>query len=102
MKTGRKDFVPIKGIVNGILRRLRPRADDPLARVAELWTRTVGDDFAALARVSGMSADTVRIDVAGAAARAELDSFYRDPFLKALRDAGMQHLHRVYFHVTDA
>ena len=102
MRTGRRDFMPIKGIVNGIIRRLRPRAEDSRARVAELWMRTVGEDFYALTRVSGMSEDTVRIDVAGAAARAELESFYRDPFLKALRDAGLQQLQRVYFHVTDA
>ncbi|HNU27290.1 MAG TPA: DciA family protein [Planctomycetota bacterium] len=101
MKSRRRDFMPIKGLINGLVRRLRPPAEDSQACVAETWARTVGEEFLAIARVSGISENTVRIDVAGAAARAELESFYRARFLQALRDAGMRHLTRVYFHVRD-
>ena len=100
MSGGRRDFMPIKGLINGLMRRLGPRADDSSARVAELWMRTVDEHLRALTRVAGLAEDTVKIDVAGTAARAELESFYRAPFLKALREAGLRHLTRVHFHVT--
>ncbi len=101
MKTARKDFVSIKGIVNGVLRKVRARSG-PRARAEEIWTRVVGEELAALARVSGVSADAVEIEVTGAAARAELSSFYRDRYLKALKDAGLAHLRRVHFTMSDA
>jgi hypothetical protein len=84
MKAVRKEFMPIAGIVNGLLRML------------------VGEELAAVSHVRAVSPDVVHIEVVGAAARAEIESFFRDRFLWALKDAGVAGVRRVQFHVADA
>ena len=102
MKALRKDFVPVAGIVNGLLRKLRLARGRPAGEVEQVWRVVVGDALAEVSRVRAVSADAVQIDVVGAAARAELEAFYRERFLCALRDAGVTGVSKVRFHVADA
>jgi hypothetical protein len=102
MKPARKDFVSIQGIVNGLVRTLAQRRKGPAADAERIWRTVVGDDLAGVSHVESVGADAVRVEVAGVAARAELEAFFRDRFLCALKDAGMTGVRRVQFHVADA
>jgi hypothetical protein len=102
MKAVRKEFMPIAGIVNGLLRMYTQQRASPAAQVEEVWRTVVGEELAAVSHVRAVSPDVVHIEVVGAAARAEIESFFRDRFLWALKDAGVAGARRVQFHVADA
>ena len=102
MKAARKDFVPIAGIVNGLVRTLQRQHAGPVAEVEHVWRTVVGEALAEVSHVRAVAGDTVHIEIAGAPARAEIESFFKDRFLRALKDAGAAGVRRVQFHVADA
>lgn len=96
-KGPRRGFIPIGSVVNSVMRGMSPSRDDGLERVRELWRRVVGVQLAGLSRVRGVKKGTVIVEVNSAVARAEIEPFWRAPFLHAIAEEGIGDVRKVTF-----
>jgi hypothetical protein len=83
---------PMADIVPGVLRGLRPKANDPLLEVRNLWPALVGEATARRCRLIALKDGELTIEVASAALRQHLSVFRRAEILRGLAEAGVKRL----------
>ena len=83
---------PISEIVPGLMRGIRPKADDPLVRVREIWPAVVGEASAKRCRLVALKDGELTVEVASAALRQDLSVFRKEAVLEGLREAGVERL----------
>jgi len=96
MKRGRggryKEPAPVREILPRVMRGLRPKERDGLARVRELWPKVVGENTARRCRPAALEQGCLTIEVASAALRQHLSVFRREEILEALAETGVNRL----------
>lgn len=95
------DFTSIRTIVREVVKDLETRSGDAACQVEEIWHQEVGDELAALARVSTVSAREVEIEAESSAVLAEVKGFHGAAFLRRLREEGVGDIERISFRLTD-
>ena len=100
-KRGHGDFVPVRRIVGDVLKSLKVRSAEETENVARIWRELVGEELAGVSRVRNVAARTAEVEVDGSAVFAEVDQFFRIPFLERLRAEGVSGVERVSFHLGD-
>jgi hypothetical protein len=101
MKRRRKDFMPIRAVVRDVMRSLETRTGEQVQEIEAVWQAVVGGDLANLTRVRGIARKTVEIEAVGSPVLAEIEQFYRDTFLRRLKEKGIIGVDRVAFHLAD-
>jgi predicted nucleic acid-binding Zn ribbon protein len=55
--------VPIGGVLDGLLKQLRPETEDGMLRIWRVWSAAVGDDIARNARPAAVKGSTLLVHV---------------------------------------
>jgi len=101
MKRKNDEFTPIGSLVSRFLKELEEARSENSAELEALWRKTVGPALAEVSRVCGVKAETVMVETQSSAVLSELRQFYRDSFLRKLREEGMRNVRNVSFRLAD-
>ena len=101
MRRKNEEFTPIGSVVTRLLKDLRETQSEQTQELQALWRETVGPALADVSRVCGLGSGTVNVEAQGSAVLSELRQFYRDPFLKRVREKGMMNVRDVSFRLAD-
>jgi predicted nucleic acid-binding Zn ribbon protein len=62
-KVPNRPAVHIGGVLDGLLKQLRPEAEDGMLRIWRVWSAAVGDDIARNARPAAVKGSTLLVHV---------------------------------------
>lgn len=97
----KRDFSPIKREVDRLLSGITRAFSEDKVKVDAVWQKTTGGEFDKQAYIGRVTKDTIYVHVLSSAALSELRQFYRTPFQKRLREAGLLHLEKLVFKKVD-
>jgi hypothetical protein len=76
---------PIGDLLPGVLRGMKGPAKGPLARTRTAWAQVVGPAVAARTRIAAVESGEIRVEVASAALKHDLQTFRRGEVLEGLK-----------------
>jgi predicted nucleic acid-binding Zn ribbon protein len=77
---------PLKEVLPGVLRGLKPSKSSPVGRVRAVWPDVVGPAAASRTHVTSLESGVLQVQVSSAALKHQLSTFQADEVLSKLRE----------------
>ena len=77
---------PLKEVLPGVLRGLKPSKSSPVGRVRAVWSEVVGPEVASRTHVASLDSGVLQVLVSSAALKHHLSTFQADEVLGKLRE----------------
>ena len=77
---------PLKEVLRGVLKGLKPSSNSPVGRVRAAWVEIVGPEAASRTRVTGLESGVLQVQVSSAALKHHLSTFQAEEVLSKLRE----------------
>lgn len=87
LRAGIRDSKDIKAILKPIKKEIKKAERNPISDWNELWQSIVGDEIGAATEVQSLKEGILTIHVNNSVLRTELQAFYTDDLLAAIKEA---------------
>jgi predicted nucleic acid-binding Zn ribbon protein len=77
---------PLKEVLPGVLRGLKPSKASPVGRVRAVWAEVVGPEAASRTHVASLESGILQVQVSSAALKHHLSTFQAEEVLRRLRE----------------
>ncbi|MHC4932067.1 MAG: DciA family protein [Planctomycetota bacterium] len=77
---------PLKEVLPGVLRGLKPSKASPVGRVRAVWDEVVGPEAASRTHVASLESGILQVQVSSAALKHHLSTFQAEEVLRRLRE----------------
>jgi predicted nucleic acid-binding Zn ribbon protein len=89
----------IGGVLDGLLKQLRPEAEDGMLRIWRIWEETVGDEIARNARPAAVKGSTLLVHVSSSTWVHQLQFLKRDLISRLNAGLGQNRVEDIKFKV---